>query len=163
MRPLYTSSPPQLLRRAAVKPVAMLPGMMTQTSMPKGRTSLASASVYVRTAALEAGVVGLKRMAMGAATELMFTMRPPPAPHDGQHRVVHVHHAEEVHIELTPGLLRRRELDRAGDAEARVVDQDVDAPLAAQDLGHGGVDLRLVRHIRLQMRHARLRVFGAGG
>ena len=54
MRPLYTSSPPQLLRRAAVKPVAMSPGMMTQTSMPKGRTSLASASEYVRTAALEA-------------------------------------------------------------------------------------------------------------
>ena len=44
----------KLLRRAVVKPVAMSPGMMTQTSMPKGRTSLASASEYVRTAALEA-------------------------------------------------------------------------------------------------------------
>ena len=107
-------------------------------------------------------VVGLKRNGDGrrdgahvhdAAAALL--------PHDGQHCVVHVHHAEEVHIELTPGLLRRRELDRAGDAEARVVDQNVDAPLAAQDLGHGGVDLRLIRHIRLQMRHARLRVFGA--
>ena len=49
-----TLPPPQLLRRAAVKPVAMSPGMMTHTSMPKGRTSLASASEYVRTAALEA-------------------------------------------------------------------------------------------------------------
>ena len=49
-----TLPPPQLLRRAAVKPVEMSPGMMTQTSMPKGRTSLASASEYVRTAALEA-------------------------------------------------------------------------------------------------------------
>ena len=82
-------------------------------------------------------------------------------PHDGQDCAVHVHHAEKVHIELPPGLLRRRELDRTRDAEARVVDENVDAPLAAQDLRHGGVHLRLVRHIRLQVRHARLRVFGA--
>ena len=34
-------------------------------------------------------------------------------------------------------------------------------PLAAQDLCHGGVHLRLVRYVRLQVRHARLRVFGA--
>lgn len=59
------------------------------------------------------------------------------------------------------GLLRRRELDRARDTEARVVDENVDAPIAAQDLCHGGVHLRLVRYVRLQMRHARLRVFGA--
>ena len=74
-------------------------------------------------------------------------------PHDGQDCAVHVHHAEKVHIELPPGLLRRREFDRARDAEARVVNENVDAPLAAQNLRHGGV--------HLQVRHARLRVFGA--
>ena len=82
-------------------------------------------------------------------------------PHDGQDGAVHVYHAEKVHIELPPGLLRRRELDRARDAEARVVDENVNAPLAVQDLRHGGVHLRFVRHIRLQVHHARLRVFGA--
>ena len=55
----------------------------------------------------------------------------------------------------------RRELDRARDAEARVVDENVNAPLAVQDLRHGGVHLRFVRHICLQVHHARLRVFGA--
>ena len=82
-------------------------------------------------------------------------------PHDGQDCTVHVHHAEKVHIKLPPGLLRRRELDRAGDAEARIVDENVDAPLAAQNLRHGGVHLRFVRHVCLQVRYARLRVFGA--
>ena len=41
------------------------------------------------------------------------------------------------------------------------VDVNVDAPLAAQNLRHGGVHLRFVRHVCLQVRYARLRVCGA--
>ena len=53
--------------------------------------------------------------------------------------------------------------DDCDDSEdyARAVDENVNAPLAVQDLRHGGVHLRFVRHICLQVHHARLRVFGA--
>ena len=65
-------------------------------------------------------------------------------------------HAEEVHVKLLLGLCRIRELDGAGDAEARVVDEYVDAALPADHLVHGGLHRGPVGHVHAEVVRVRL-------
>lgn len=65
-------------------------------------------------------------MGIAPATELRFTMRPWHCRRiTGSTCRFMRHHTEEVHVQLVLRVLRLREFDRAGNAEARVVDEHV--------------------------------------
>lgn len=97
------------------------------------------------------------RRAVQADAGLALETRPgtdvhqPPGPllaHDGQHGTGDIDQAEDVEVEQRPGLRVGDLLQRAEQAAAGVVDQDVDAPEPV----HGGLDrLRdavVVRHVQ---------------
>jgi hypothetical protein len=70
--------------------------------------------------------------------ELMLTIRPEPCAHVRRHQLGQPGEPEDVHVELTPGLVERHVLDRAVRAVTGVVDQDVDPPLLLDDPGDAG-------------------------
>ena len=61
-------------------------------------------------------------------------------PHDGDHGAVHVHHAEKVDVEEGLGIGGGGELNGAGDAEACVVHENVNAAFGIHDLRYGSAD-----------------------
>ena len=67
----------------------------------------------------------------------MFTIRPRAlGPHVRQDELGEVRQAEEVHLELVAGLVDGDLLDRPVEAEAGVVDEDVDPALVRDDPVH---------------------------
>lgn len=77
-----------------------------------------------------------------------MTILPPPRfAHDGNHGAVHIDHAEEVRVKKALRVLGLCEFDRAGDAEARVVDEHVYSALTVDYLIDGILHRRLVRDI----------------
>ena len=80
----------------------------------------------------------------------------------GQDELGEVGHAEEVHLELVPGVVERDLLDRSVQAEARVVDQYVDAALGIDDPVDDPLVVVALGHVHLdrgdavvgQVRHA---------
>ena len=69
----------------------------------------------------------------------------------GDHRPVHVDHAEEICVKKPLGILRLSELDGPADAEAGVVHHHVDVALLPQYLPDGGVHQLLTGDVRHQM------------
>ena len=65
--------------------------------------------------------------------------------------MVHAHHAEEVDVELAYGVSGVGEFDRAGDAEARVVDDDVDVILVRKDEVNRGAERIFLRDVGLNV------------
>ena len=68
--------------------------------------------------------------------------------------MVHAHHAEEVHVELALRLRGLGKFDRAGDAEARVVDEHIEPALPLDDFSDRRGGLGLVRDIAADMTDA---------
>ena len=56
--------------------------------------------------------------------------------------------AEDVQLKLRMGIPALRQLRRPGYAEAGVVDEDIDPPLALGDLVYDAAHLRLIRDVR---------------
>ncbi|MPN52443.1 hypothetical protein SDC9_200105 [bioreactor metagenome] len=82
--------------------------------------------------------------------------------HGRQHRLNAVQRAKEVHVELGVGVRRVGEFHRAGDAEARVVDQQVDLPFLFEDGRNCGLDLLRLGYVRRDMANfARVRAVSA--
>lgn len=65
--------------------------------------------------------------------------------------MVHAHHAEEVDVKLADGVGGVGEFDRAGDAEARVVDDDVDVILLSEDKIDRGAERIFLRDVGLNV------------
>ena len=76
--------------------------------------------------------------------------------------MVHAHHAEEVDVELADGVGGIGELNRTGNAEAGVVDDDVDVILAGEDKIDRGAERFLLRDIGLNVDGAVGAGFAAG-
>ena len=76
-------------------------------------------------------------------------------PHQGDHAAIHPHHAEKVGVKQPPGLLSSGKFDGAGDAEARVIDHQIDASLFCHHLCHSGGQRLLLGNIRHNMAHVR--------
>ena len=82
--------------------------------------------------------------------------------HGGEHGLGGVVHTVEIQLQLGVGVLGLGGLRRTGDAEARVIHQNVDPPLPLQNLLHSGPDLGFVGHIGGNVPHAHLGLFPAG-
>ena len=76
-------------------------------------------------------------------------------PHQGDHAAIHPHHAEKVGVEQPPGLLGGGKFNGAGDAEARVIDHQIDAAFRRHHLCHGSGQRLLLGNIRHNMAHVR--------
>ena len=83
-------------------------------------------------------------------------------PHHRQHLPVHAHHAEEVHVQLVLRILCFGEFYRAGNAEARVVDQHVDVVFLLQNFLHSCGKRFFLCHVGCDMVHAG-RALGSSG
>ena len=90
-------------------------------------------------------------MGVTAATARVHDPSAALCAHHGQHRARHAHHAPKIDLELALGLLHRRELRRAGNAETGVIEQYIDAPLGVEHRLNRRGDGRFVRHVRRHM------------
>ena len=75
---------------------------------------------------------------------------------DRQHGAADSQHAEEVRLEQLARLGRRRVLDGPGQADARVVDHDVEPALPLPDEVDGSADGDVVAHVHRDHRRRRL-------
>ena len=79
-----------------------------------------------------------------------MTIRPEPCrAHVRQNELGELCEAEEVHFELVTGVVERDVLDGPVEAEAGVVDEDVDPPLGLDDPAHGLLVVRAHRDVHL--------------
>ena len=75
--------------------------------------------------------------------------------HDRVHRLNPMYHTAQVHIEDVVPVVERVRVDLAGDPDAGVVEQVIDAPGFLHRLGHGALERRVVAHVEFDRMHLR--------
>jgi hypothetical protein len=79
-----------------------------------------------------------------------------------QHRARHPDRAEDIRLEQSASLLDRALLRRAGNADARIVDQDLDAARSVKHVPDGSSHRLIVGDIEREENHSVSRLPGAG-
>jgi len=67
--------------------------------------------------------------------------------HDGQRRLNHVRYSKDIHLELVAGCIQGYFFNRAVEAIARIVDQDINTPALRDNLRHKGINTLAFRQV----------------